>query len=81
MRLSYVRMRNISQKFKTIKFLHKDKINSKIFETVTDIRFVVLLISILRCVICLVRRSRRIRSSLILKKTQIIINLHQLSES
>jgi hypothetical protein len=56
---------NISQKFKTVKFLHKDKINPKIFETVSENRSVIVLISILRCVICLVRRSRRIKSSLI----------------
>ena len=58
------RVGNISQKFKTVKFLHKDKINAKMFETVLEYTSVGFLISILRCVICLVRRSRRIKSSL-----------------
>ena len=60
-------MGNISQKFKTVKFLHKDKINAKIFAIVLKFCSVVFLISILRCVICLVRRSRRIKSSTIKK--------------
>ncbi len=58
-------MGNISQKFKTVKFLHKDNINPKIFEIVSEYGSVNVLISILRCVICLVRRSRRIALSLI----------------
>ncbi len=65
----HLRVRNISQKFKTVNFLHKDKINSKIFDTVFDHSLFLVLMSILRCVICLARRSRRIKLSSI-KKTK-----------
>lgn len=55
---------NKSQKFKLINLLHKDMINLKIYVTVIKDCSVVILISILRCVICLVRISRRVKSSL-----------------
>ena len=54
-----------SQKFKTVNFLHKDKINAKIFATVFEQMSLGFFISILRCLICLVRKSRRTKSSLI----------------
>jgi hypothetical protein len=67
----HARLRNMSPKFRTIKLPHKDKINSKIspaFDAVSDS---VDMISILRCVICLVRRSRRMKSSAIEKQNKI----------
>ncbi len=66
-------MRNIVQKFKSINPLHKDMINAKVFETVGEQHCVVFIISILRCVICFFRRSRRIESSTIVKKGQLLI--------
>jgi phosphatidylinositol kinase/protein kinase (PI-3 family) len=72
----HCRVRNISPKFKSVKFLHKDKINDKMFETVSEYSSVAFFISTLRCVICLLRRLRRLKSPVILKKTKIIIILH-----
>jgi hypothetical protein len=63
----HFRVRNISPKFKSISFSHKDKINTNVFETVLERYSVIFFISILRCVICLVRRSLRIKSSTIKK--------------
>ena len=57
------RLINMSPKLRTSKFLQKDKINRKIsatFSAITDLEGVM---SIFRCVICLFRRSRRIKSS------------------
>jgi len=62
--VQHFRVINISQKCKTVNFLHKDKINPKMFATIFDKHSAGLIISILRCVICLVRRSRRTKSSM-----------------
>jgi hypothetical protein len=62
--VQHFRVINISQKCKTVKFLHKDKINPKMFGTTIDKHSAGLIISILRRVICLVRRSRRTKSSM-----------------
>jgi len=62
--VQHFRVINISQKCKTVNFLHKDKINPKMFATIFDKHSAGFIISILRCVICLVRRSRRTKSSM-----------------
>ena len=51
------RSKNKSQKFKSINFVHKDKINAKMFEVILKNSLSGFLISTLRCVICLLRRS------------------------
>jgi hypothetical protein len=66
--IQHSRPRNILQKFKSINPLYKDNINTKVFTIVVERSSVVFLVSILRCVICFVRRSRRIESSSIAKK-------------
>ena len=64
-RFQCFRSKNKSQKLKSINFLHKDKTNTKIFDVILNDSLFAFFISILRCVICLLSKSRRIESSTI----------------